>query len=45
MRNILTHQKVGTLVGEMVAVHVIPRPHVNVDAILPLGRQKEAKKS
>jgi len=31
-------------VGEMVAVHVIPRPHNNVDTVLPLGRQKEAKK-
>lgn len=26
-------------VGEMVAVHVIPRPHSNVDSVLPLGRQ------
>ena len=26
-------------VGEVVSVHVIPRPHVNVDQILPLGRQ------
>ncbi|PIQ25360.1 ethanolamine utilization protein EutM [bacterium (Candidatus Blackallbacteria) CG17_big_fil_post_rev_8_21_14_2_50_48_46] len=26
-------------VGEMVAVHVIPRPHSNVESILPLGRQ------
>ena len=25
-------------VGEVVAVHVIPRPHGNVDAVLPLGR-------
>ncbi len=25
-------------VGELVAVHVIPRPHANVDAVLPLGR-------
>ena len=25
-------------VGEMVAVHIIPRPHVNVDLVLPLGR-------
>lgn len=25
-------------VGEMVSVHVIPRPHANVDAVLPLGR-------
>ncbi|MFN8670617.1 MAG: BMC domain-containing protein [Candidatus Sericytochromatia bacterium] len=26
-------------VGEVVSVHVIPRPHSNVDKILPLGRQ------
>src|SRR5580765_5097881 len=25
-------------VGEMVAVHVIPRPHPGVDEVLPLGR-------
>ena len=24
--------------GELVAVHIIPRPHVNVDQVLPLGR-------
>ena len=28
-------------VGEVVSVHVIPRPHVNVDAVLPLGRQEQ----
>ena len=26
-------------VGEVVSVHVIPRPHPNVDVTLPLGRQ------
>ena len=26
-------------VGEVVSVHVIPRPHSNVDRTLPLGRQ------
>lgn len=26
-------------VGEVVSVHVIPRPHANVDSTLPLGRQ------
>jgi ethanolamine utilization protein EutM len=26
-------------VGEVVSVHVIPRPHVSVDRALPLGRQ------
>jgi ethanolamine utilization protein EutM len=25
-------------VGEVVSVHVIPRPHANVDRVLPLGR-------
>jgi ethanolamine utilization protein EutM len=25
-------------VGKLVSVHVIPRPHENVDAALPLGR-------
>jgi len=28
-------------VGEVVSVHVIPRPHTNVDRTLPLGRQPE----
>jgi microcompartment protein CcmL/EutN len=26
-------------VGEVAAIHVIPRPHTNVDVTLPLGRQ------
>jgi ethanolamine utilization protein EutM len=26
-------------VGEVVSVHVIPRPHANLDSVLPLGRQ------
>jgi microcompartment protein CcmL/EutN len=30
-------------VGEVVASHVIARPHANVDLVLPLGRAKEAK--
>jgi ethanolamine utilization protein EutM len=30
-------------VGEIVAVHVIPRPHANVDQVLPLGRQNAAE--
>ncbi len=30
-------------VGEIISVHVIPRPHVNVDATLPLGKQKAKK--
>ena len=31
-------------VGEVVSAHVIARPHVNIDMILPLGRTEEAKK-
>ena len=30
-------------VGELVSVHVIPRPHGNVDVALPLGRAPEKK--
>ncbi|SRR5512145_2964667 len=31
-------------VGEVVSVHVIPRPHVNIDEVLPLGRQGATEK-
>ena len=31
-------------VGELVAVHVIARPHENVDGVLPLGRGAKAIK-
>lgn len=30
-------------VGELVSVHIIPRPHENVDKALPLGRQDTKK--
>ncbi len=30
-------------IGELVSVHVIPRPHSNVDASLPLGRSSSKK--
>ncbi len=30
-------------VGELVSVHVIPRPHANVDEALPLGRHTGKK--
>ena len=30
-------QRAAERVGEVVSVHVIPRPHANVDAVLPLG--------
>ena len=29
-------------VGEVIATHVIARPHVNIDLVLPLGRTEEA---
>jgi microcompartment protein CcmL/EutN len=28
-------------VGEVISVHIIPRPHANVDAVLPLGTSGE----
>ncbi len=37
-------QTSASKVGEMVAVHIIARPHSNVDAVLPLGRQNEGAK-
>ena len=30
-------------VGEIVAVHIIARPHTNVDMVLPLGRTEQVK--
>ena len=32
----------GEKVGEVIATHVIARPHVNIDLVLPLGREDEA---
>ena len=29
-------------VGEVVSTHVIARPHTNIDAVLPLGRQEQS---
>jgi ethanolamine utilization protein EutM len=26
-------------IGEVISVHIIPRPHSNVDGVLPLGRR------
>ena len=31
-------------VGEIVSTHIIARPHVNVDLVLPLGRKAEVEK-
>ena len=35
-------QRAAERVGELVSVHVIPRPHTNIDMALPLGRLKQA---
>ncbi len=37
-------QIAGARVGEIVSVHVIARPHTNVDSILPLGRGADGSK-
>src|ERR1043165_1871001 len=31
-------QRAAERIGELVSVHVIPRPHQNIDHVLPLGR-------
>jgi ethanolamine utilization protein EutM len=36
-------QVAAARVGEVVTVHVIARPHSNVDLVMPLGRVDEAK--
>jgi len=36
-------QNGASRVGEVVAVHIIARPHSNVDVVLPLGRAPETK--
>jgi microcompartment protein CcmL/EutN len=37
-------QAAAVRIGELVTVHVIARPHANVDSTLPLGRDEERKK-
>ncbi len=36
-------QRAAERIGEVVAVHVISEPHVNVDQVLPLGRADSAQ--
>jgi microcompartment protein CcmL/EutN len=36
-------QAAAARVGEIVSVHIIPRPHPNVDEVLPLGRGGKKK--
>ncbi|HVP10082.1 MAG TPA: BMC domain-containing protein [Phycisphaerae bacterium] len=35
-------QIAASRVGEIVSVHVIARPHTNIDIVLPLGRAEQA---
>ena len=35
--------RAASKVGEVVATHVIARPHTNVDVVLPLGRAEQAR--
>jgi microcompartment protein CcmL/EutN len=35
-------QAAASRVGELVTVHVIARPHTNIDLVLPLGRAEQA---
>ena len=35
-------QTAASRVGEIVSVHVIARPHTNIDMVLPLGRAEQA---
>ena len=37
-------QTAAARVGEVVSVHVIARPHTNVDLVIPLGRASEPAK-
>jgi microcompartment protein CcmL/EutN len=37
-------QAAASRIGEIVATHIIARPHANVDSILPLGRGDSEKK-
>jgi microcompartment protein CcmL/EutN len=37
-------QAAASRIGEVVATHVIARPHANVDSVLPLGRSGEQEK-
>jgi ethanolamine utilization protein EutM len=36
-------QAAASRVGEIVSVHVIARPHTNIDLVLPLGRTEQVK--
>ncbi len=36
-------QNAASKVGELVSVHIIARPHANIDLVLPLGRKDQAQ--
>ena len=37
-RVLVAADAVGAGVGELVSVHVIPRPHANLEDVLPIGK-------
>jgi len=37
-------QTAAARVGEIVAVHIIARPHTNVDTVIPLGRAEAGER-
>jgi microcompartment protein CcmL/EutN len=37
-------QTSASRVGEVVSVHIIARPHSNIDLVLPLGRKEQVEK-
>ena len=38
-------QRAAEKIGEVVAAHVIPKPHPNVDFVLPLGKKGEGEEA
>ncbi|MBU0640666.1 MAG: BMC domain-containing protein [Planctomycetes bacterium] len=36
-------QTAAARVGEIIAVHIIARPHTNIDLVLPLGRAEQVR--
>jgi len=36
-------QRAAERVGELVSVHVIPRPHANLEDVLPIGKASASK--
>ena len=43
-RTLVALDSVGAGVGELVSVHVIPRPHANLEDALPIGKASATTK-